>query len=104
MASLGTFCRFFKRSRLEGNEGMMRWVNRRWFERVDIDKHTVDWHRVCKGIGVTSFKLQAEGSDFPDTDALSAEQIDRFTGRSVPVSLKGKTDHAFTVTADLRAS
>jgi hypothetical protein len=46
------------------------------------------------------YRLQAEGSDFPDTDAVSAELIDRFTGRSVPVSLKGKTDHAFTVTAD----
>jgi hypothetical protein len=49
---------------------------------------------------VRSYRLQAEGSDFPDTDAVSAELIDRFTGRSVPVSLKGKTDHAFTVTAD----
>jgi hypothetical protein len=47
-----------------------------------------------------SYRLQAEGSDFPDTDAVSAELIDRFTRRSVPVSLKGKTDHAFTVTAD----
>jgi hypothetical protein len=47
-----------------------------------------------------SYRLQAEGADFPDTDGVSAELIDRFTGRSVPVSLKGKTDHAFTVTSD----
>jgi hypothetical protein len=53
---------------------------------------------------VASFNQQAEGSDFPDTGALSAELIDRFTGRSVSVRLKGKTEHAFTVTADLRAS
>jgi hypothetical protein len=53
---------------------------------------------------VASFNQQAEGSDFPDTGALSAELIDRFTGRSVQVSPKGKMDHAFMVTADLRAS
>jgi hypothetical protein len=47
-----------------------------------------------------SYRLQAEGSDFPDTDAVSAELVDRFTGRSVPLSLTGKTDHPFTVTAD----
>lgn len=42
MASQSTFCRFFKRSSMEGNEEMMRRFNRRWFEMVDIDKHTVD--------------------------------------------------------------
>jgi hypothetical protein len=47
-----------------------------------------------------SYRLQAEGSDFPDTDGVSAELIDRFTGRTVALSLTGKTDHPFTVTAD----
>ena len=47
-----------------------------------------------------SYRLQAEGADFTDTDGVSAELIDRFTGRSVPLSLTGKTDHPFTVTAD----
>jgi hypothetical protein len=47
-----------------------------------------------------SYRLQAEGSDFPDTDAVSAELIDRFTGRTVALSLTGRTDHPFTVTAD----
>ena len=42
MASQSTFCRFFKRSSLESNDEIMRRFNRRWFEMVDIDKHTVD--------------------------------------------------------------
>ncbi len=42
MASQSTFCRFFKRSSLDGNEEMMRRFNRRWFEMIDIDSHTVD--------------------------------------------------------------
>ena len=42
MASQSTFCRFFKRSSLERNDEIMRRFNRRWFEMVDIDKHTVD--------------------------------------------------------------
>lgn len=42
MVSHSIFRRFFKRSSLEGNEGMMRKFNRRWFEMVVIDKHTVD--------------------------------------------------------------
>jgi hypothetical protein len=42
MASQSTFCRFFKRSSLENNEEIMRRFNRRWFEMVDIEKHTID--------------------------------------------------------------
>jgi hypothetical protein len=47
-----------------------------------------------------SYRLQAEGVDFTDTDAVSAELVDRFTGGTVALSLKGRTDHPFTVTAD----
>ena len=38
--------------------------------------------------------------DFPALDGLTAELRDRFTGKSTPISLKGVTDHSFTVTAD----
>jgi hypothetical protein len=46
------------------------------------------------------YTLQVEATDFPDVDGLSAELRDRFTGKSTPISLKGVTDHSFTVTAD----
>jgi hypothetical protein len=49
------------------------------------------------GVG---YRLQAEAAEFPDTDGVTAELIDRFTGRPVPLSLTGKTGHPFTVTAD----
>jgi hypothetical protein len=47
-----------------------------------------------------TYRLQVRATDFPDADGVTAELTDRFTGKSMPISLKGDTDHAFTVTAD----
>lgn len=42
MASQSTFSRFFRRFDFEKNDQLMRAFNRGWFEKVDLDKHTVD--------------------------------------------------------------
>jgi hypothetical protein len=47
-----------------------------------------------------TYRLQVKATDFPDTDGVTAELTDRFTGKSMPINLKGVTDHAFAVTAD----
>lgn len=47
-----------------------------------------------------SYKLQLQAADFSDTDSLTAALIDRFTGKTHPISLKGSSDHTFTVTLD----
>jgi hypothetical protein len=47
-----------------------------------------------------TYRLQVRATDFPDADGVTAELTDRFTGKSMPISLKGDTDHAFAVTAD----
>jgi hypothetical protein len=47
-----------------------------------------------------TYNLQTWAAEFADADAASAQLIDRFTGRKVPISLKGLTDHPFTVTSD----
>jgi hypothetical protein len=47
-----------------------------------------------------TYRLQVKATDFPDTDGVTAELTDRFTGKSMPINLKGVTDHAFAVTGD----
>ena len=47
-----------------------------------------------------TYNLQTGAAEFADADAVSAQLIDRFTGQQMPVSLKGLTDHPFTVTSD----
>lgn len=42
MASQSTFSRFFRRFDFEMNDELMRCFNRSWFEKIDLDKHTVD--------------------------------------------------------------
>jgi hypothetical protein len=46
------------------------------------------------------YRLVAQASDFTGVDGLTAELTDRYTGRSVPLSLKGDTYFPFTVTPD----
>ncbi len=46
------------------------------------------------------YRLMAQASDFTGVDGLTAELTDRYTGRSVPLSLKGDTYFPFTVTPD----
>jgi hypothetical protein len=43
MASQSTFSRFFSRYDFDDNESLMTSLNKWWFERIQVDKHTLDF-------------------------------------------------------------
>lgn len=43
MASQSTFTRFFKRFTLDENDHLMTELNKQWFKKIYLDKHTIDF-------------------------------------------------------------